>query len=97
VNFAGNREPGKLRPVSKKISRPAWWKNTYFWLAGILLLLAILGLFFGDRAVRDPGQKKEGLLWLFYLVASIVMFVNGWVSHRQTILNYREQMDNAEN
>jgi hypothetical protein len=84
---------------SKKLPKPTWWKNTYFWISGILLLLALIGLPFlgGDHAVRDPGQKREGYLWFLYLVASAIMFVNGWLSHRQTVQYYEEHADSTEN
>lgn len=83
--------------TAKKLSKPAWWKNTYFWIAGIMFLLAVLGLILGDRTIRDPGQKREGLLWLLYLGAAAVMLVNGWLSHRQTIQHYNEHIDSTEN
>jgi hypothetical protein len=84
---------------SKKLPKPAWWKNTYFWISGILLILAIVGLPFlgGDRSIRDPGQKREGMLWLLYLGAAAIMFVNGWLSHRQTVQYYNEHVDSTEN
>lgn len=79
--------------AEKKVSRPAWWKNTYFWIAAILFILCILGLIGGDAAIRDPGQTRESSLWLLYLVAAVVMFVNGYMSHAQTVQNYRETVE----
>src|SRR5947209_3827314 len=36
---------GKLSKVSSKPpAKPAWYKNTYFWIAGILFILGIIGL-----------------------------------------------------
>ncbi|HVT12449.1 MAG TPA: hypothetical protein VHE55_09290 [Fimbriimonadaceae bacterium] len=74
----------------KKIPKPAWYKNTYFWIAGILFILCIVGMVSGDASIRDPGQKREGGLWLLYLVASGIMLLNGWISHSQTVQHYRE-------
>jgi len=77
----------------KPIPKPAWWKNTYFWIAGILLIIAIIGLPFlgGEQAIRDPGQNGEASLVLIYLVAAAIMLVNGYLSHQQTVQYYREQ------
>jgi len=77
----------------KSLPKPCWYKNTYFWFAAILFILAIIGLpfVFGDDAIRDPGQKHEGWLSLIYFVGSIVMLLNGIMSHRQTIQQYEEQ------
>lgn len=72
-------------------AKPAWYKNTYFWIGGILLLLAIAAVAFGDQVIRDPGQKREGGLALLYFVASIVMLANGYMSHRQTVQQYEEE------
>ena len=76
----------------KKVSRPVWFKNTYFWIAGILFILSIIGLPFlgGDAAIRDPGQKRESGLCLLYFVGAVIMLVNGWLSHRQTVQHYNE-------
>ena len=77
---------------SKKApTKPVWYKNTYFWIAAVLLLLGFVGLIFGDPLIRDPGQKREGGLALLYMVAAVVMFINGVVSHRQTTQQYEEE------
>jgi hypothetical protein len=81
--------------VSKKpILKPAAWKNTYFWIAGMLALLAVVGLIGGDSVIRDPGQRKESTLWIIYLGASVVMAINGFLSHRQTVQAYSEALEN---
>lgn len=88
---------GKLAKVSeKKTSRPAWYKNTYFWIAGILMILGLFGLIMGDNVIRDPGQKREGGLALMYFAAAVIMFLNGWLSHRQTVQHYKETLEGAE-
>ncbi len=75
----------------KKIAKPAWWKNTYFWISGILFILFIIGIVDGNAAIRDPGQRRESTpLWLLYLVASAVMLLNGYFSHAQTVQHYKE-------
>jgi hypothetical protein len=81
---------------TKKLVAPAWYKNTYFWLAAILLGLAIIGLpfFGGDESIRDPGQKRESNLYALYFGAAVVMFINGWLSHRQTVKAYHEHLEN---
>jgi len=81
--------------VSKKsIPKPAAWKNTYFWIAGILALLAVFGLIGGDNVIRDPGQRRESSLWVIYILASVVMAINGFLSHRQTVQAYNEALEN---
>ncbi|MBI5707172.1 MAG: hypothetical protein HZC36_09320 [Armatimonadetes bacterium] len=76
--------------------KPVWWKNTYFWITGILVLVAAYGLAVGENAVRDPGQKREGGLVLIYLGSAVVMFVNGWLSHKQTVQHYNEYLEEVE-
>jgi hypothetical protein len=77
--------------VSEKVpARPAWYKNTYFWIAAALFLLSISAFIRGADVIRDPGQKREGGLAFWYLIASVVMYVNGWLSHQQTVRLYRE-------
>jgi len=82
-----------LDPKTKKpIAKPAWYKNTYFWIAGILFVLGVMGLPFlgGDQMIRDPGQKRENWLFLLYFGASAIMLINGYISHNQTVQHYRE-------
>lgn len=80
--------------VSKLPSNPAWWKNTYFWIGGLLFVVAIWGLVRGPAAIRDPGQKREdGLVVWLYLAGSIIMLVNGWLSHRQTMQHFAEAQE----
>lgn len=79
------------RPASK----PVWYKNTYFWIAGILFLVAVVGMLLGQETIRDPGQKRESGLALFYFTASILMLVNGLLSHWQTVQHYRETQPEA--
>jgi hypothetical protein len=77
--------------VSGKVPpKPKWWKNTYFWIAGILVVVGVIGLVSGDEVIRDPGQADEQFLALIYFVGALVMLVNGWLSHSQTVQHYRE-------
>lgn len=95
--MAGTLDTGwyLVLPVSKKpMPKPAAWKNTYFWLSAILLVLTVVGLVGGDAAIRDPGQRREDNLWMIYFGAAVIMLVNGWLSHRQTIQHYHEAMEN---
>jgi len=80
----------------KPIPKPAWWKNTYFWISGILLIIGLIGLVAGQEAIRDPGQRRENGLALIYFGGAAVMFVNGWISHRQTVQHYEESLSDGE-
>lgn len=79
----------------KASGKPVWYKNTYFWISGILFLLFVVGLPFlgGDNAIRDPGQKREPNLYLYYLGAAVVMLIGGYISHRQTMQQYEEEQE----
>jgi len=79
----------------KKLPVPKWWKNTYFAIAAVLLVVGICGLPFigGERAIRDPGQQPDSGLVIIYWVAAVVMLVNGVISHRATVQHYREQVE----
>lgn len=84
-------------PVSRKLAKPVWWMNTYFWISAILVIVAIWGLVRGPSAIRDPGQKREDHLVVYlYLIGAVVMYLNGWLSHRQTVQAYREAQEKAE-
>lgn len=77
--------------MSRTPSVPTWWKNTYFWIAAILFVVAIIGLIRGPEAIRDPGQKREdNLVVLIYFGGAVLMLINGLLSHRQTVMHYRE-------
>ncbi len=68
-----------------------WWKNTFFWIAAALLVLGIFGAIKGEEVIRDPGQVREtGIVWI-YIGAAAVMLVNGFLTHRQAVQQYREQ------
>jgi hypothetical protein len=81
--------------TQKKLSKPAWYKNTYFWIAAVLLGVGIIGFPFlgGDKAIRDPGQKREDNLFVIYFVASAVMTVNGIMSHRLMVRQFEDQRE----
>lgn len=68
---------------SKAPVAPVWWKNTFFLFGFVLVLLAVLGLIRGEAVIRDPGQKFETGLVLFYFLGGIAMLVNGWLTHAQ--------------
>lgn len=44
----------------------------------------------GENSIRDPGQKREGGLVLIYFGGAVAMFINGRLSHRQTVQHYNE-------
>ena len=74
----------------KRHSKPAWWKNTFFWFGGLLFILAVVGLISGEKSIRDPGQVREaGLIWV-YLGGAVVMMVNGMLTHGQALRAFSE-------
>lgn len=77
----------------KPLPEPVWWKNTYFWIAGILFIIGVVGLPFlgGNQAIRDPGQVPEDWIFLIYWGGAAVMLVNGIISHKMTVQHYREE------
>jgi Na+/H+ antiporter NhaD/arsenite permease-like protein len=85
-----------MKGVSRSAPKPAWYKNTYFWIGGVLLILAIVGFVVGEHTIRDPGQKREGNLSLLYLAGAVIMLLNGWLSHRQTVQHYHEAATGVE-
>lgn len=78
--------------TQKKLAKPAWYKNTYFWISGILFIVGVIGLIAGENSIRDPGQKRENLLPLLYFAGSAIMLINGYLSHRQTVQHYNESL-----
>jgi len=67
-----------------------WWKNTFFWIAGSLVLLGLWGLIGGESVIRDPGQIQEsGLVWI-YFGGALLMLVNGYLTHAQAVQAYDE-------
>lgn len=72
-------------------SKHSWLKNTYFWIAAILFVLGLIGLFMGDNVIRDPGQRHENKLWAIYLVSSVVMLINGYISHQTWLKQFENQ------
>ncbi len=53
-----------------------WW-NSFNLLAVILLAVGILGGASGGRMVFDPGRAPSGKEWILYVVAGVLMLVNG--------------------
>jgi hypothetical protein len=72
-------------------SKNSWLKNTYFWIAAILFVLGLVGLVMGDGVIRDPGQRHENKLWAIYLVSSVVMLINGYISHQTWLKQFESQ------
>lgn len=78
---------------NKPARKPVWWKNTFFWFAFALFAVAMVGIPLGEGAIRDPGQVREGgIIWI-YLLSAVVMFANGWITHRQGLQAYGELED----
>ena len=76
---------------AKPTAPPNAIKNTYFWIAAILVVVGVVGLVRGGAAIRDPGQRPESSLALLYFGGAVVMAVNGWMSHRLTVQAYEEE------
>ena len=81
---------------NKKVDKPVWWKNTYFGIAFLLVILGFVGIIGGEDSIRDPGQKREHGLALLYFAGAIIMLLNGFLSHGQTVQHYRETISNEE-
>lgn len=53
-----------------------WW-NSFTVLSVILVAVGITGLVAGKRMMFDPGRPTNGNEWLLYLVAGVLMLING--------------------
>jgi hypothetical protein len=71
-----------------------WWKKTDFWIALILLVIGIIGFARGNTAIADPGQDVDARLAWLYLLAAVIMLVNGILSHKQHLRDLEEQRAN---
>jgi hypothetical protein len=74
----------------KRKSAPRWFMNSYFWFAAILVIVGVIGLFGGDRAIRDPGQVRDSNLYLIYFGAALIMTAGGIMSHLLATKAYHE-------
>lgn len=55
-----------------------WW-NSFNLLAVILLAVGILGFLSGGKMVFDPGRAATGKEWVIYMVAGVLMLINGFL------------------
>jgi hypothetical protein len=55
-----------------------WW-NSFNLLAVILLAVGIIGGIQGKNMVFDPGRPTSGHEWILYLVAGVLMLINGFL------------------
>lgn len=79
----------------KPPAEPKWWLNTYFLFAIVLAFVALLGFAKGAAFVRDPGQPDDNALAWWYLLASVLFFINGYVSHQATTAAHRDAMEGS--
>jgi len=82
--------------VSKPLPAPKSWKNTYFWIAGLLIVVALLGFAKGQEFIRDPGQRDENGLTFIYLGAALVMLINGYISHTSYVRQFNDSVNDPE-
>ncbi|MDX1931666.1 MAG: hypothetical protein SFU56_03590 [Capsulimonadales bacterium] len=53
-----------------------WW-NSFNLLAVALLAVGVLGALSGGKMVFDPGRAATGKEWIIYVVAGVLMLING--------------------
>lgn len=53
-----------------------WW-NSFNLLGVVLLALGLIGAFSRGHFVFDPGRPTTGYEWLIYVVAGVLMLING--------------------
>lgn len=68
-----------------------WWKKTDFWIALILFIISMIGFARGNAAIADPGQDIDPRLAWLYLIAAVIMLINGILSHKQHLRDLEEQ------
>ncbi len=61
-----------------------WYLNAFILTGVALLFISIAGLVRQDF-LTEPGQPANPLAWLWYLVAAVIMLVNGYVSIRMAM------------
>jgi cell division protein FtsW (lipid II flippase) len=66
----------------------SWWKKTDFWIAFVLMVIGIVGIARGNKAIADPGQDAHPQLAWLYLLAALIMLINGLISHRQYLRDH---------
>jgi len=59
-----------------------WW-NSFTVLSVILIAISVIGMIAGERMVFDPGRPTSGREWLLYLLAGVLMLVNGLLPSSQ--------------
>ncbi len=67
-----------------------WWKKTDFWIALILFIISMIGFARGNAAIADPGQDIDPRLAWLYLIAAVIMLINGILSHKQHLRDLEE-------
>ncbi|MHB1459961.1 MAG: hypothetical protein ACYC1M_01585 [Armatimonadota bacterium] len=65
--------------------------NGFIILGILLLVLGVVGFLKGAEVLRDPGQPKDSLLPVLYVLGGLVMLVNGWFSIRAYELRCAEE------
>lgn len=60
-----------------------WWKTSYTWITFALLVISAYGFAKGDQTIADPGQPRDRLLPLWYLIAAGIMAIHGVMTARR--------------
>lgn len=43
--------------------------------------------------IQDPGQTQEANLAWLYIVGAVIMGVNGWMTHAQSVKAYNDEIE----
>ena len=54
-------------------------------------VISIIGFARGNEAIADPGQDVDPRLAWLYLIAAVIMLINGILSHKQYLREQEEQ------